>query len=533
MFASLAVMLAVSVGSISCVHEGAPDTTKYNLAVSSTKGGAVNTPREGTRSYDQGTVIDLVAEADEDYCFVNWIGDVGTIADIEDASTTIAMNGDYLIAASFRPIRYSLNISSTAGGSVTAPGTGTFTYNAGTVVGILANAEEGYVFRNWTGDVGMIASISGASTTITVHGDCAITASFEQIPAGQFTLAVSSGAGGSVTTPGEGTFTYDEGVVVNLAASAADGYRFGNWTGNVDTIANVDAPETTVTMQHCYSISASFEPGCTPMVVAGDYHTVGVKCDGTVVAVGYNLDGQCNVGDWTNIVQVAAAWAHTVGLRSDGTTVAVGYNGNGQCDVNDWTDIVQIAASHYHTVGLKSDGTVVAAGCDSAGQCDVGGWTNIIQVTAGISHTVGLRSDGTVVAVGYNRDGQCAVGGWTNIVQIGAGQLHTVGLKSDGTVVATGDNHLGQRNVAFWRGITEVAAGYYHTVGLRSDGTVVAVGWNQEGQCGVGIWTSIVQVAAGCHHTVGLSSDGTVVAVGDNWCGMRNVGDWNLNWHSP
>ena len=54
------------------------------------------------------------------------------------------------------------------------------------------------------------------------------------------------------------------------------------------------------------------------------YHTVGLKSDGTVVAVGNNIDGQLNVGSWTDIVQVAAGRYHTVGLKSDGTVVAVG-----------------------------------------------------------------------------------------------------------------------------------------------------------------------------------------------------------------
>ena len=66
---------------------------------------------------------------------------------------------------------------------------------------------------------------------------------------------------------------------------------------------------------------------------------------------------------------------HTVGLKSDGTVVAVGGNWDGQCDVEGWTDIVQVAGGDDHTVGLKSDGTVVAVGWNAAGQCDVGGWT--------------------------------------------------------------------------------------------------------------------------------------------------------------
>ena len=37
-----------------------------------------------------------------------------------------------------------------------------------------------------------------------------------------------------------------------------------------------------------------------------------------------------------NIIQVSAGGIHTVGLKSDGTVVAVGYNRNGQCEVSDW-----------------------------------------------------------------------------------------------------------------------------------------------------------------------------------------------------
>ena len=33
---------------------------------------------------------------------------------------------------------------------------------------------------------------------------------------------------------------------------------------------------------------------------------------------------------------VAAGWSHTVGLRSDGTVVAVGYNYYSQCNLFDW-----------------------------------------------------------------------------------------------------------------------------------------------------------------------------------------------------
>jgi hypothetical protein len=496
---------------------------QYDLTISSTAGGSVSTPGEGTHTYNKGTVVNLVAIPDDYYHFVNWTGNVRTIADVAAAATNITMNRDYSITANFVAI-YDLTIASTAGGNVTTPGVGIHTYDKGTVVNLVAGAEEGYRFVNWTGDVDTIANVNAAATNITMSSNYTITANFVAV----YDLAISSTAGGSVTTPGQGAFTYDTGTVVDLVATADTCYQFVNWTGDVGTIADVDAASTNITMNDNYSITANFE--VTPMVAAGGYHTVGLKSDGTVVAVGYNSDGQCNVGGWTDITQVAAGWCHTVGLKDDGTVVAVGYNYYGQCNVGGWTDIVQVAAGGYHTVGLKDDGTVVAVGYNSDGQCNVGGWTDIVQVAAGGYHTVGLKSDGTVVAVGDNGEGQCNVGGWTDIVQVAAGYLHTVGLRSDGTVVAVGYNYYGQCDVDGWTGIVQVAAaGGYHTVGLKSDGTVVAVGRNDSGQCDVDGWTDITQVAAGYLHTVGLKSDGTVVAVGWNDYGQCNVGGWDLN----
>jgi hypothetical protein len=235
---------------------------QFSLTTSSTAGGSVTTPGEATFTYDAGTVVNLVATPASGYRFVNWTGDVGTIANVNAASTTITMNGDYSIMADFEaipPVQYELTVSSTDGGSVTTPGEGTYTYNGGTVVNLVATAASGYRFVNWTGDVGTIANVNAASTTITVNSNYSVTANFEQILPGQFSLTISSTAGGSVTTPGQGTFTYDAGTVVNLVATRASGYQFVNWTGNVGTVANVNAASTTITMNSNYSITANFE----------------------------------------------------------------------------------------------------------------------------------------------------------------------------------------------------------------------------------------------------------------------------------
>ena len=261
-------------------------------------------------------------------------------------------------------------------------------------------------------------------------------------------------------------------------------------------------------------------------VAAGIFHTVGLKANGTVVAMGYNGEGQCDVDDWTDIVAISADGYYTVGLKADGTVVAVGDNTDGQCEVSDWRDIVAISAGYGHTVGLKADGTVVAVGDYNYDQCEVFDWRDILAVSAGTYHTVGLKADGTVVAVGDNEFGQCEVSDWTNVAAISAGYGHTVGLKSDGTVVAVGSNEYGQCNVTDWRDIVAVSAGTCHTVGLKADGTVVAVGDNSYDQCNVADWRNVVAISARYWHTVGLKADGTVVAVGFNEFGQCDASGW-------
>jgi len=155
-------------------------------------------------------------------------------------------------------LEYDLTIDSTNGGEVTTPGEGTFPYDEGTVVDLVATPDADFRFVNWTGNVSTIANVNGATTTITMNDDYEITANFELIPPGQFVLTTSSTTGGSVTTPGEGTFPYDEGTVVDLVATPDSSYRFDEWTGDVGTIADVNDATSTITMNGDYSITANF-----------------------------------------------------------------------------------------------------------------------------------------------------------------------------------------------------------------------------------------------------------------------------------
>lgn len=262
-------------------------------------------------------------------------------------------------------------------------------------------------------------------------------------------------------------------------------------------------------------------------IAAGYGYTLGIKENKSVVAVGANRDGVCDISDWMDIVAIASGNNHTIGLKQDGTVIAKGYSDDEQCNVTGWKDIISIAGGNNHTVGLKSDGTVIAVGSNDQDQCNVSDWENITAIAAGSFHTVGLKSNGTVIDVGNKEGDKCDYSNWSDIISIAAGSFFTVGLKSNGTVLIAGDFVDSFNKVIDWSDIVEIVAGEYHVVGLKSDGSVVAAGNNDDGQCNVSNWENIIAVAAS-NHTVGLKSDGTVVAVGDNDDGQCNVSDWKL-----
>jgi hypothetical protein len=97
-----------------------------------------------------------------------------------------------------------------------------------------------------------------AALMVAVTG-CTTPAEEEEEEGPQYDLSVTSSAGGSVTTPGEaGPYTYAEGEMVDLVAVADGGYQFINWTGDVSTIADVNAASTTITMNRDCSVAANF-----------------------------------------------------------------------------------------------------------------------------------------------------------------------------------------------------------------------------------------------------------------------------------
>lgn len=236
-------------------------------------------------------------------------------------------------------------------------------------------------------------------------------------------------------------------------------------------------------------------------------HTVLLRPDGTVRAVGCNDDGQCDVWDWFNIVAISAGDSHTVGLRRDGTVLAVGSNFENACQVQSWSQIVAVSAGFDQTVGLCANGTAVTT--DTIKPVIPHRFCAVECLAGGI---IGLRANGTIFVDAIPKSALHQAANWTNIIDIkSVGYLSIIGLRSDGTVLGIGDHNHKGCDVQSWTGITAISAGDMHTVGLRADGTVVATGANWNGECNVQSWTNVSKVWAGPDFTAAVQHDGTIL----------------------
>ncbi|NQV32006.1 MAG: leucine-rich repeat domain-containing protein, partial [Phycisphaeraceae bacterium] len=77
----------------------------------------------------------------------------------------------------------------------------------------------------------------------------------------QYGLIISSSSGGSVNTPGEGVFEYDNETSVSVTASAQSNNHFVNWTGTgaaSGKIENTESPSITITVDGNYTLRANF-----------------------------------------------------------------------------------------------------------------------------------------------------------------------------------------------------------------------------------------------------------------------------------
>lgn len=123
------------------------------LTISAGAHGSITAPASSPVSCDYGSVVTITALPDAHCHFTGWTGDTGNIADVNSASTTITMNADATIVATFARDSYVFVYSAGPHGHLTGSTVQTINYgDYGMEVSAFAD-EVDYVFSSWSDGV--------------------------------------------------------------------------------------------------------------------------------------------------------------------------------------------------------------------------------------------------------------------------------------------------------------------------------------------------------------------------------------------
>ena len=192
----------------------------------------------------------LTAVASAGYVFDSWSGQTEGIVDLHQNPVMFVMgdnpDNNRTITANFTPsdVRYGVTavVEPSGGGSVRfQPNQPQSGYSVNQSVTVFAEAQTGYVFSHWTGDL----LGNDNFRALLVSAEKSITAVFRPT----ITPYCSPYDAGSIALEPESSNGYATGTEVTITAEAAKGYRFVSWQGDISgskksvSIA-VDAPMT-------------------------------------------------------------------------------------------------------------------------------------------------------------------------------------------------------------------------------------------------------------------------------------------------
>jgi hypothetical protein len=133
-------------------------------------------------------------------------------------------------------------------------------------------------------------------------------------------------------------------------------------------------------------------------IAGGDFHSLGIRSDGSLLGWGSDFYGQISVPADKQFIEVAAGQDFSLALRGDGTVLAWGRNELGQTNVPPAaTNIVSIAAGRGHAMALRQDGRIFVWGDTNAGRGSVPSeLTFASAIECGNQHNLALRGMGEV-----------------------------------------------------------------------------------------------------------------------------------------
>jgi hypothetical protein len=183
----------------------------------------------------------------------------------------VAYNSNRIRSVPSNPIQYNVPITTLTllaspanGGTVIGGGS----YAGGTTVSVIASANDGYTFSNWTqnGVVQSTASIYNFDLTT----NCTLVANFT-VTTVPYTVAVQVNPANAGSVSGGGTFA--SGSTVTVTATANSGYTFTNWTEN--GIVQSTSPNYTFTLTTNRNLVANFAPISVTYTVATQMNPAG------------------------------------------------------------------------------------------------------------------------------------------------------------------------------------------------------------------------------------------------------------------
>lgn len=202
----------------------------------------------GGGEYNYGESCTLAANANEGYTFINWTEDGAQVSSL--AEYTFTVESDRVLVAHFTSQAYIINaIADPEDGGVV---TGSNGYNFNDVCTLMATANTGYTFINWTKDGEEVTTEPEFSFEVT---ESATYVAHFSINTYTISAMADPEEGGSVT--GAGDYVY--GTTCTLVATANENYDFMGWSKDEEIISTDTCFTFTVTASETYVAVFSFD----------------------------------------------------------------------------------------------------------------------------------------------------------------------------------------------------------------------------------------------------------------------------------